>query len=85
MIRWSEAEINAVVEYQAPEPTPEHVAAVKSGCICPNAHQPDMNGIIVTSPSCQEHGCQSRFVPMTRLTQQSARTVGVIHSRHSTS
>lgn len=81
MTRWSEAQIDAVVEYDVPEPMPAHQATVRTGCICPNGHQPDANGFVITSPSCQDHGCRSRFIPMTRMTQQSARTVGIIHSR----
>jgi hypothetical protein len=60
----------------------DEMPAVQKGCICPNGHQADEYGYIVTSPSCQLHGCRSRFVPMSRMTQNSARTVGVIHSRN---
>ena len=59
------------------EPTRPVVA---TQCICPNNHEPAAQGLLIASTSCQLHGCRSRFVPVSRLTQQSARTVGVIHS-----
>ena len=90
MTRWTEAQIEAALALepdsgQSVGALAQELPAVKSGCICPNQHQPDeTTGIIITSPSCSLHGCRSRFVPMSRLTQQSARTVGVIHSRRAT-
>lgn len=40
----------------AVEPMP-----VKSGCICPNQHKP-VNGIVITSPACLEHGLRSPWI-----------------------
>jgi len=94
MKRWSEAQIEAMLELdglgqrivspdELAEMHEQDAPAVKRGCICPNGHKPDESGLIFTSPSCELHGCRSRFVVMSRLTQGSARTPGVVHGRKS--
>lgn len=52
--------------------------AVQKGCICPNNHQAK-DGYVITSPSCQIHGCKSRYVERLGQVGFDARTVGVIH------
>ncbi len=66
---------SAVIVHEAPAEQP----AVQRGCICPNRHQPDENNFIITSPSCEIHGCRSRYMQRSSLSQADARTVGVIH------
>ena len=83
MTRWTEEQIEAMIELGVPDdsaPAEPTRPVVATQCICPNNHEPDAHGMLITSPSCQLHGCRSRFIPVSRLTQQSARTVGVIHS-----
>jgi hypothetical protein len=53
------------------------------GCICTNGHQPDKDGCVFTSPSCEVHNFRTPYIAHGRLTERDARTVGVIHSSRS--
>ena len=88
--RWTEAQIEAALEldglgHKLATPEKQELRAVSQGCICPNNHEPDKDGFIVTSPSCLLHGCRTQFIPRSRLTEFDLRTPGVIHGRKATS
>ena len=83
---WSDAQIEAMLELEGlgqriVTPVEQRDSPlVKRGCICPNGHQPDKNGLVVTSPSCELHGYHySKLMLEPRSTRGPARTVGVIH------
>ena len=93
---WTEAQLEALLELEGDgsqrlltpaelrEMQEQDRPAVTKGCICPHNHEPfTVNGetIICTSPQCQLHGCRSRFIPRSRLTQFDCRTPGVVHGR----
>jgi hypothetical protein len=48
-------------EVEAPAPI-----MVASACICRNGHQPDAEGLIYISPSCQVHGLRNRDAEIQR-------------------
>jgi hypothetical protein len=61
--------------------------AVQLACICPPNHEgirhaPNKDGFIITSPSCLEHGCRSRYLAHgSSLNARDFRTVGAVHAR----
>lgn len=87
----TDEEIDAVLEAWGTPLTPENVndanfgvgvrPVVEKGCICPNGHEPDAQGLIFTSPSCIEHGCRTRW-PFKSQLNLSERTIGTVHSRN---
>jgi hypothetical protein len=92
MKRWSAAQLEALLELEGDGTqrllSPAETAQlqgddlpVKKGCICPNSHKPNSDGLIFTSPACQLHGCHTRFVQRSRLTEYDLRTPGIIHGR----
>jgi hypothetical protein len=80
-IRWTEAQIEAMIELGGapPEPVQQPRPVVARGCICPNQHQPDSDGLIVTQPSCMIHGCRSRWPFQSNLSRDT-RQMGTGHS-----
>ena len=93
MKQWSEAQIEAALELdglgqhilspdELAEMHKQDALAVRKGCICVNQHEPDENGLIFTSPSCELHGCRTRYIAGFRL-EDRARTVGAVHGRKS--
>lgn len=83
--RWTVEQLEAMIELDGGDQRvlpPDELPIVKQQCVCRNGHQPDENGFVYVSPSCMAHGIRSKFVTMSRMTENSARTVGVIHSRN---
>ena len=85
MKRLSSAQIDAMLDElygQQDAASPVSLPPPKKGCICPNEGKPGQDGLIHHSPSCEieGHGCRSRYIATTGMSQRDARTVGVIHS-----
>jgi hypothetical protein len=85
---YSDEEIDAALERQglhflSPEvqqDSQEDRPAAQKGCICPNDHKPNTEGLIYTAPSCTLHGCRTRW-PYSSQLNRTDRIAGSIHGR----